>query len=303
MLLLFLGVVVWSQWMIVIRTIRKQNKPSSLFGRRKVTPTDKPCYRFIKKPDWVPKEIIHMKALMPELGCRKLADSFNRRFNCSKQMTVGKTYVSNVIQKSQYEIQILRKNIKHRKPKPLPKNLIWGIDLTGKSDTQNKTLNIFGIVDHGSRGNLCLRGLKNKASITLLRHLLDAIEQYGKPKVIRTDNESIFISRLFKISLWLLNIKHQHIDKGCPWMNGRVERFFGTLKERLNHWEVDNREQLNRALVQFQFWYNHVRPHQHLEGRTPSEVWQGTNIYTQHIKKEYWFEAWDGLLTGYYLRL
>ena len=86
-------------------------------------------------------------------------------------------------------------------------------------------------------------------------------------------------------------------------MNGRIERFFGTLKEKLNHWEVDNQEQLNNALGQFQFWYNHVRPHQHLDGRTPAEVWQGKDIYTHRVKKEYWFEAWEGLLTGYYLRL
>ena len=103
--------------------------------------------------------------------------------------------------------------------------------------------------------------------------------------------------------MWILNIKQQKIDKACPWQNGRVERFLGSLKERLNHWEVDNREQLNGALGQFKVWYNHVRPHQHLDGRAPAEVWQGTDVYTQHIKKEYWFEAWDGLLTGYYLRL
>jgi hypothetical protein len=86
-------------------------------------------------------------------------------------------------------------------------------------------------------------------------------------------------------------------------MNGRIERFFGTLKEKLNLWEVDNRKQLNGALGQFQVWYNHVRPHQYLDGRTPAEIWQSSDVYTQQIKKEYWFEAWDGLLTGYYLRL
>ena len=273
------------------------------FGRRKAIPIDKPYYRFMKKPDWVPKEVIRMKALMPELGCRKLAGSFNRRFKSSKQMTVGKTYVGHIVKKHQYEIQVLRKNIKHRKPKSLARNLIWGMDLTGKSDTQNKTHNIFGIVDHGSRVNLCLVGLKDKTSITLLRHLLDTIEQYGKPKIIRSDNENCFTSRLISLGLWLLGIKHQRIDLGCPWQNGRIERFFGTLKERLNHWEVDSCKQLNGALGQFQIWYNHVRPHQHLDDRTPAEIWQGADIYSQQIKKEYWFEAWDRLLTGYYLRL
>lgn len=87
------------------------------------------------------------------------------------------------------------------------------------------------------------------------------------------------------MALWLLNIKHQCVDKGCPWQNGRIERFFGTLKNKLNHWEVDFFEQLNNALVPFWFWYNHVRPHQHLQGRIPAEVWQGTDIYNCQIKE------------------
>ncbi len=280
----------------------KQNTPAG-YGKRKTIESIRTFHLHPKKPKWVSKELIRMKAFMPDVGCRKLAESFNRRYARSKNMTVGKTYVSNIIKKHQYEIQLLRKNIKHRIPRPLPVNIVWGLDLTGKTDTQNKLHNILGIIDHGSRGCLCLKGLKNKASITLLRHILDAIELYGQPKIIRTDNETVFTSRLFCFGLSLLGIKHQKIDKGCPWQNGRVERFFGTLKEKLNQWDVNSRTQLNGALSQFRFWYNHVRPHQHLDGRTPAEVWQGIDIYQQKIKKDYFFNAWDGLLTGYFLKI
>ena len=120
--------------------------------------------------------------------------------------------------KHQYEIQILRKNSKHRIPKPMPNSLIWAIDLTGKTDSNKRLHYIFGAVDHGSRALLSLTALKDKSSITLLRCLLDSIEKYGKPKIIRTDNEHCFTSRLFVFGLWLLGIKHQRIDKGCPWM-------------------------------------------------------------------------------------
>jgi transposase InsO family protein len=244
-----------------------------------------------------------MKALMPTDGCRALANSFNRRF-AHKSMSVGKSFISDTIRKHQYEVQILRKKLKHHKPKPkpMPMNRVWGMDLTGKSDISGQVHNILGLVEHDSRANLSLVGLKNKASITLLRHLLDAIERYGKPKYLRTDNEAVFTSRLFRFGLWMLGIKHQRTDKGCPWMNGRVERFFGTLKERMNQWEIDSLAQLNAALVPFHFWYNHVRPHQHLNGRTPAEVWAGIDIYSAKPKKAVWFEAWEGLLTGYYLR-
>jgi transposase InsO family protein len=242
-------------WVVVI-LLRRTGASMPRFGRRKV-PLGEPsiCHRFAKKPDWVPKEIIRMKALMPYSGCRTLADSFNRRF-VHKGMSVGKSYVSGVIRANEYEIRVLRKKLKHRRPRPVPLNRVWAMDLTGKQDTGGKVHNILGLVEHGSRANLCLHGLKDKASITLLRHLLDAIEKYGKPKYLRTDNEAVFTSRVFHFGLWLLGIRHQRTDKGCPWMNGRIERLFGTLKGKLRLWEIDSLEQLNNALVPFRFWYD-----------------------------------------------
>ncbi len=166
---------------------------------------------------------------MPGTGCRKIADIFNRRFAEDRQMTVSKSFVNDAIRKHVYEIQVLRKRIKNGKPKGVPGNLVWGLDLTGKVDADGNLNHILGIVEHKSRLNLGLAVLKDKASITLLRVLLDAIERYGKPKFLRTDNEAVFTSRLFRFGLWLMGIRHQLIDKACPWQNGRIERFFGII--------------------------------------------------------------------------
>jgi putative transposase len=59
-------------------------------------------------------------------------------------------------------------------------------------------------------------------------------------------------------------------------------------------------EILQQELTLFRFWYNHIRPHQNLNGLTPAEVWQGHIHYPQRSRKAYWFEEWDGLLCGYY---
>ncbi|MCU7918988.1 MAG: integrase core domain-containing protein [Candidatus Thiodiazotropha sp. (ex Epidulcina cf. delphinae)] len=144
--------------------------------------------------------------------------------------------------------------------------------------------------------------MADKTALTLLEQLIRVIRRYGKPRCIRTDNEPVFQAKLFQIGLWLLNIKHQTTVPGCPWMNGRIERCFGTLKGKLDHWEVDSKEQLEAALNLFRVWYNHLRPHQHLHGRTPAEVWAGIDCYATPPRQCDRFEAWDGLLTGYYLR-
>jgi transposase InsO family protein len=254
------------------------------------------------KPAWVVREIIRLKALMPDDGCRSIANIFNRRYAVSRKVTVGKSFVADTIRRHRYEIEILRRKLKHRVPSAMPRNWVWGLDLTGKTDVAGNLHMIFGLIDHGSRTLLNLVALPNKCSWTLLGYLFLAIGKYGKPRAIRTDNEACFTSRLFRATLFLLGIRQQRSDPGCPWQNGRIERLFGTLKQKLDQRCVADFADLSLSLSEFCFFYNHVRPHQHLGGATPAEVWAGVNPFAAKIKSEYWFEAWDGLLQGYYLR-
>lgn len=85
-------------------------------------------------------------------------------------------------------------------------------------------------------------------------------------------------------------------------MNGRVERFFGTSKAKLDLIEVASGLVLRACLGDFGIWYNHVRPHRHLTGWTPVEAWAGVDPYTRVPKSVGLFSAWGGLLTGFHLR-
>lgn len=266
---------------------------------RKAIPVESTGFRCQPKPEWVRKEVIRLKAFMIHDGCRKVAETFNRLHQHKRKMTVGKTYVYETIKKHRYEIQVLRRKIKHRKPRLLPKNLIWSLDLTQVPDDGKQPHTLFGILDSGTRACLKLQAIRTKTSIMLLRCLLDTVERYGKPKIVRTDNERTFTSRLFRLGLWLIGIKHQRTEVCCPWQNGKIERFFGTLKEKLKSHVFEGTEILADDLHLFRFWYNHVRPHQHLNGRTPAEAWSGQvpNLQGKH----YYFNQWNGALTGFYL--
>ena len=271
-------------------------------GYRRITATPATFPRTPPKPAWVRKEVIRLKALMPEAGCRRIADSFNRRFAAKRRTTVGKTFVSELLREHRYEVESFRRQIKNARPRSVPKNLVWALDLSGKATVDGSTRIVLGILEHASRAALWLEALETKSSPTLISKLIAAIRRYGKPQAVRTDNEAAFTSRTFRFALLLLGIRHQRTDPGCPWQNGRVERFFGTLKAKLDRLAVDSFEALNGALSEFRFFYNHVRPHQNLAGLTPAEAWAGANPFAFASKDEYWFEAWDGLLSGYYLR-
>ena len=254
--------------------------------------------RFQPKPPWVKKAVIRLAARMPEYGCRPIAETFDRLYAEKRQMTVSKSYVAGVLRTHRHEIWQTRQRLKQKIPQPIETNRVWALDLTGKSDKQGRLHMLFGLLDHGSRACLSLSALRDKSSITILRLLLDAVEQYGRPVAVRTDNESVFISRRFRLALFLLGIRHQRTVPGCPWMNGRIERFWGTLKAPLRRWAVSDSVQLQASLAVFRTWYNHVRPHHHLGGQTPGEVWSGRKPKAH--KAQYVYE-WEGLLTGYYL--
>lgn len=237
-----------------------------------------------------------MKAFSPDLSCRLLAECFNRRF-ADRRMSVGKSFVATVLRQSRGEIARLRRTLKHRVPRPMPCSRTWGLDLTGKTDLSGRQRIVLGLLDHGSRACLQLSTLPDKRSLTILRELIRAFRHLGLPRHIRVDNEACFNSRLMKTALTLLGVRLQTIALHCPWQNGRIERFFGTLKQHLDKIIPVDGDDLQCKLIEFRTWYNHARPHQHLLGHTPAEVWSGRGKSTQAPHR---IEIWGGLITGWW---
>ena len=235
------------------------------------------------KPKWVRNDVIRLKALMPHVGCRTIAHHFNRRWASRRDMTVSKTYVADTCRKHQYLIYKARRTMKHRVPRPITRNRLWGCDLLTKTDRHRQPHLALALVDHASRACLRLQQLSDKSSWRLLQELVQAVKQYGRPQFLRTDNEAVLVSRVFRLGLWLLGIRHQRIEPGCPWQNGRVERFIGTVKRALATEPIADEGACTEALRDVRSWYNHDRPHDHLKGRTPAEVWAGIDVFAAKL--------------------
>ena len=272
----WLGLILSWVWQHVWRWLTRRSKPNR-WGRQPPAP---PRRIFVpSKPQWAKNEVIRLKALMPHAGCRTIAHLFNRRWRDQRQMTVSKTYVADTVRRHQYQILHARRKLKHRLPHPMRCNQIWGCDLLTKTDRQGQPHLALAILDHASRACLRLQRLSDKSSWALLKELVQAVKRYGRPTFLRTDNEAVLVSRLFRLGLWLLGIRQQRIEPGCPWQNGRVERFIGTVKRELATAPVTDGNELATTLQEIRTWYNHDRPHDHLQGRTPAEVWAGIDVF------------------------
>jgi transposase InsO family protein len=296
-MLLALAMLVWGEW---LRLVPWASKLTPVLGRRTATLN---VVRSRRKPEWVTRQLVLLKAHLPDAGCRTVALTFNRVF-AHRQMSVSKSFVNRVLRDQAYAVWLARQAIRSATPKVVPLNHTWGIDLTGRQDGAGRIHTILGVLDHGSRRVLALRAVATKSGWHLLGYLCLAIAEFGKPKFIRTDNERCFTGRVFSTGLKWLGIGHQRIDLHCPWQNGRVERFFGTLKRHLKQWQFDGRAALQVSLTEFAAWYNGIRPHQNLAGLTPLEAWHRIDpFHAPTTPKDIVFvHGWDSLLRGFHIR-
>lgn len=253
-----------------------------------------------RKPAWVPRQLVLLQAHLPNSGCRLIALTFNRVF-AHREVTVSKSYEHRVLRQNAHAVAEARRAIRSAQPRPAAINQCWGLDMTGRADEQGSVHTVLGIVDHGSRLAVRLARLPRKCSWTLLGHLCQAIAQFGRPKLIRTDNESCFTGRVFTRGLRWLGIRHQRSDIHCPWQNGRIERLFGTLKGVLKRLSLGNGEAFDALLSDFSTWYNEVRPHQNLGGMTPTEAWQHIDPFHAPMppKDVHFVDGWGGLMAGF----
>jgi len=77
----------------------------------------------------------------------------------------------------------------------------------------------------------------------------------------------------FERMLIELGIKHRYTKPYRPQTNGKVERFWRTLEDDLiRETDFDSLEELKDELMQYLYYYNHHRPHQGIDGKTPVDM-------------------------------
>lgn len=285
--------------LVLFRRHRYIRQKSAIRDKRHSSEKKRACDRRTRpKPPWVLKEVIHLQAIYLRKGCRAISYLFNRLYEHDKHITVSKSWVYEKLRQHRYAVTVERRRIHNKPAKNWPKNQLWQIDLTQIPDVNGEPIRILGCIDTGTRTCVGLQQAERKTSIALLTQVLRLCRTYGMPKVIQTDNEACFTSLFFRLGLRLAQIKHKTSDVASPWQNGRIERFFGTFKYharqvRLQHADIDMNLQL------FRLFYNSVRPHSNLDGKTPTEAWTQKNHNAKG--RGYFVSEWDGVLEGIYL--
>ena len=149
----------------------------------------------------------------------------------------------------------------------------------------NKTYYLLGIIDDYSR-IVWVEVLENKKALTVMFAALKAFNmlrsRFGiEIERVMTDNGAEFGSgkdidnkedQPFERLLLEMKMKHTYTRPYRPQTNGKIERFWKTLKEDFLEGALYNDlEDMRTELLGFLVYYNEHRPHSALEGKTPKE--------------------------------
>lgn len=162
-------------------------------------------------------------------------------------------------------------------------NALWQIDFKGDFALATQRCYPLTLLDDHSRFNLALQACSSVGVSSVQPHLEQVFRRYGLPVRINADNGAPWGSPrlashgLSKLSVWLirLGIRVSHSAPYHPQTNGKIERFHRSLKTELlaGRSFVD----MNEAQLAFERWraiYNHERPHEALDMRTPGTRYQ-----------------------------
>ncbi len=155
------------------------------------------------------------------------------------------------------------------------------------------------VLDDHSRFCVSCELRRDYRGISMIEVLHRAIEGYGKPSKLLTDQGSSFYSwsreqTLFARYLDDMKIEHIVADPHSPQTLGKVERFNQTIqRELLNKSHLESYEEARRRIESYMHHYNYERPHQGIGGACPASRFQGVIGETSRIESQLYGKGID----------
>lgn len=151
-------------------------------------------------------------------------------------------------------------------------NEVWSIDITFIK-LFNTHMYLTAIIDWYSRKIMGWKLSDTLCTEPVLETVQNAVDKYGTPAIINSDQGSQFTSAEYKALLKKLHIR-QSMDGRSRWAdNIMIERWFRSLKtEEIYINEYRSPRELKQALERYITQYNSERPHEALDYRTPDAV-------------------------------
>ena len=148
-------------------------------------------------------------------------------------------------------------------------NQVWAMDTT-YIPMRKGFVYLTAVLDWATRKVLAWRLSNTLTADPCVEALEEAIQRYGVPQIMNTDQGSQFTSYAFIETLKQNNIQISMDGKGCWRDNVFVERLWKSVKyEEVYLHAYDSVPTAKQALERYFNFYSRHRPHSALDGKTP----------------------------------
>ena len=163
-------------------------------------------------------------------------------------------------------------------------NAMWQSDFTHWALTNGSEVEIIGWLDDHSRYLLHLSAYPRVTGKIVTSTFTQAAREHGHPAATLTDNGMVYTTRLaqgghqaglnaFETLLKLEGITQKNGRPYKPTTQGKIERFWQTLKKYLSRHPAATMQQLQQTLNEFREFYNQIRPHRAIGRKTPASAY------------------------------
>lgn len=155
-------------------------------------------------------------------------------------------------------------------------NEMWQADITHWQFADGEHVEILNMIDDHSRLFLASQAFPSTKAQDVVDVFHKTAELHGLPACLLCDNGAVFTATprkgkvLLQTELERLGITNKNSRPYHPQTCGKIERLHQTLKRYLVRQKpARTLAELQSQLESFVHYYNHIRPHRALNGRTP----------------------------------
>jgi len=219
----------------------------------------------------------------PFAGSRML-----KKLLCAEGFEVGRTHVRTLMRRMGVEAIYRRPRTSQPHPghRVFPyllrdqridrPNQVWALDIT-YLPMKRGFVYLVAVMDWATRKVLAWQLSNTLTADFCVEALEDAMDRYGVPEIVNTDQGSQFTSEEFVSTVLEAGAKLSMDGKGAWRDNIFIERFWRTIKyEEVYLRAYEHMRDARRHLMTYLAFYNGRRPHSSLADRTPDAAYFGT---------------------------
>jgi putative transposase len=227
------------------------------------------------------KEIVALSQQHPRYGYRRITALLRREgWNVNpKRVQRVRRQEGFQVSKGQRKMRRVGTSTAVRQRATRP-NEVWSWDFVEDQTERGSKLRMLTLLDEYTRQCLAVHVAWSIRAVDVITVVEAAMERYGVPEHLRSDNGPEFIAYAIQDWLEAKEVKAIYIKPGSPWENGHIESFHDKFRDECLNREIFGSLLEAKVLVeQWRIDYNTNRPHSSLRYQTPQEVadrWQTT---------------------------